>query len=299
MIAVPALRALAATTSVTAVVCQPDRPSGRGLHLSPPAVKDAATELGLPVYQPTKVRTGELEAYLRDLAPDIAVVMAYGRILPEGVLLAPRLGCVNLHASILPRYRGAAPIQWAVIRGESVTGISLMQMDSGMDTGPVFATHELAIDPDESAGDLAYRLAELAAAVVRDDLGAVVDGSLTAVPQDAALATYAPPIERADATIDWTRSPTELKNFVRGMSPTPGAHTSHRGRTLKIHALALASERSTGLPGTIAVEGRRVFVHAGTGAVEILSAQCEGRRPQGPTDLLCGRALVAGERLGG
>ena len=297
-IAVPALRALHENTSVAAVVCQPDRPSGRGMALTPPAVKLAAEELGLPVHQPTRVRDGALAAWLRALAPDVAVVMAYGRILPEEVLVAPRRGCVNLHASLLPRYRGAAPIQWAVIRGETTTGISLMQMDAGMDTGPVYTTHRLAIGPNETAGELAERLAELAAQVVRDDLAAVVSGAIAAVPQDPALATTAPPIQPADAVIDWTRSATEVKALVRGMAPSPGARTTHRGGTLKVHAVAVAADAPATAPGVVAVRERRVLVGTGDGAVELVRAQCEGRRAQAAADLVNGRALRDGERLG-
>ncbi len=298
-IAVPALRALHESTAVEAVVCQPDRPSGRGLALTPPAVKVAAAGLGLPVRQPVKVRDGELAEWLRQLAPDVAVVMAYGRILPDDVLAAPRCGCVNLHASILPRYRGAAPIQWAVIRGETTTGVSLMQMDAGMDTGPVFTARSLAIGPDETAGELAERLAELAARVVREDLAAVVTGAMAAVPQDPKLATHAPPIRGEDAVIDWTRSAADVHALVRGMSPSPGARTAYRGGTLKVHALALAADGPTSPPGVVAVHGRRVFVGTGTGAVEVVRAQCEGRRPQSAADLVNGRALRDGEALGG
>lgn len=298
-IAVPALRALHETTTVAAVVCQPDRPSGRGLSLTPPAVKVAAAGLGLPVLQPVKVRDGELSARLRGLATDVAVVMAYGRILPEDVLIAPRAGCVNLHASLLPRYRGAAPIQWAVIRGETATGVSLMQMDAGMDTGAVYTTRSLAIGPDETAGELAERLAALAAQIVREDLAAVVAGAVVASPQDPALATYAPPIRSADAVIDWSRSAAEVHALVRGMSPAPGARTAHRSGILKVHALALVPAGRTPPPGVVSVCDQQVLVGTGAGAVELLRAQCEGRRPQSAADLVNGRALRDGERLGG
>ena len=197
-IAVPALEALAQLATVTAVVCQPDRPAGRGLELKVPAVKARALSLGIEVVQPTKVRTPEFASWLVDQACDVAVVMAYGRILPPAVLAAPRRGCVNLHASILPKYRGAAPITWAVVHGESETGISLMQMDEGMDTGAVFSTHVIPIGPDATAGDVALELAALGGRAVTSDLARVVSGELVAEPQDAARATMAPMLDKAD-----------------------------------------------------------------------------------------------------
>jgi len=171
-VAVPALRALTQVAEVTAVVCQPDRPSGRGLKVSAPPIKEAALELGLSVHQPTKVRNGELAQWLRDQRADVALVMAYGRILPSEVLSAPRRGAMNLHASLLPGYRGAAPINWVIVNGEPQSGISLMQMDEGLDTGPVYARHVLGLTETETAGTLAERIATLAAHVVRADLAA-------------------------------------------------------------------------------------------------------------------------------
>src|SRR6185503_5571194 len=175
-IAVPSLRALATVADVAAVVCQPDRPAGRGLKLHAPAVKLAAADLGIPVAQPTKIRTPDFLAWLAEQRADVAVVLAYGRILPAPVLTATARGCLNLHASILPRYRGAAPINWAIVRGETETGMSLMQMDEGLDTGPVFAVHRVPIGEDETAGELAVRLGALAADVVRADVPRVVRG---------------------------------------------------------------------------------------------------------------------------
>src|SRR5690606_12694290 len=205
-IAVPSLQALHEIAQVTAVVCQPDRPAGRGLKLHAPAVKLAALELGLPVHQPRAVKSGALANWLETQNADLALVMAYGRILPRAVLEAPRLGALNLHASLLPKYRGAAPINWAIIRGEQETGISLMQMDEGMDTGPVYCRRGLPIPATENAGELAERLAHLAAAVTRTDVPRVVTGDLQAAPQDHAAATHAPPLDRMLTQIDWTAS---------------------------------------------------------------------------------------------
>lgn len=297
-IAVPALRALHASTELAAVVCQPDRPSGRGLRLTAPAVKTVAAELGVPVHQPERVRDGELAAWLRTLDPAFALVMAYGRILPAEVLATTPRGFLNLHASLLPRYRGAAPIQWAVIRGETQTGISLMQMDEGMDTGPVFSRRALEIGPEETAGELAVRLAELAARVVREELPLAVAGAISALPQDDALASYAPPITREAACIDWSKPAAEVRDFVRGMTPAPGAFTRHRERILKVMTVSLAAETRPGAPGTLVVEGRRVFITTGEGTVELLAAKCEGRCTQCAADLVNGRAFTPGDRLG-
>jgi hypothetical protein len=185
-IAVPALQALAETTELVGVVCQPDRPSGRGLALHEPPVKVAARELGMEAHQPVKVKTGNLDAWLRERSPDVAVVLAYGRILPKAVLEAPRRGCMNLHASLLPRWRGAAPINWAIVHGDPETGISLMQMDEGLDTGPVYAMRSIRIGPEETAGELAERIAELAGVVVRED--AARGFKIVPAPQDDRLA---------------------------------------------------------------------------------------------------------------
>src|SRR6188768_1859725 len=234
-IAVPALRALTQVAEVAAVVCQPDRPSGRGLKIAPPPVKEAALELGLSVHQPTKVRTGELAAWLREKAVDVALVMAYGRILPADVLAAPRRGAMNLHASLLPRYRGAAPINWVIVHGETQTGVSLMQMDEGLDTGPVYARHAMDLSDTETAGTLGERMATLAAHVVRADLASAVEGKLMADPQDEALASHAPLIERAHLQVDWSRPALEIARLIRGMAPRPGAFTLLGGKVLRLH----------------------------------------------------------------
>lgn len=300
-IAVPALRALHDVATVVGVVSQPDRPAGRGMQLKAPAVKEAALELGLEVYQPLKVRTGELEQWLRDRAPDVALVMAYGRILPRGVLSAPRLGCLNLHASLLPRYRGAAPIQRAVMSGEKETGIALMQMEEGLDTGAVFTARSLPIGAAETAGELAIRLAELGATVTREDVPKVVQGVLSAVAQEHALATHAPPLTRADGALDWALSAEALVNRVRGLAPRPGAHTSHvRGesrRGLKVLKARVAPAITKLEPGEIGLDGTRVLVGTGGGLFEIVEAQLEGKRALSARDLVNGRSLAAGDRL--
>jgi methionyl-tRNA formyltransferase len=297
-IAVPSLRALHDIAAVVGVVTQPDRPAGRGLEQRAPAVKVLAGELGLELTQPLKVRTGELREWLRARQPDVLVVLAYGRILPVDVLeVAPR-GAINLHASLLPRYRGAAPIAWSILRGESETGVSLMQMDAGMDTGPVLSRHALRIGEDETAGELTVRLGELAAEVVRGELPRAVAGELTPEPQNEALATLAPPLEREHGRIDFSRSAPEIKNLVRGLAPRPGAYTSIAGKTLRVSRVRASNRTFEGAPGTVHVHGGEPWISTGAGALEIESAQLEGRRVASGRDLVNGRALKPGLVLG-
>lgn len=268
------------------------------MALREPEVKVLARELGLDVYQPEKVKNGELLAWLRARAPDVALVLAYGRILPADVLAAPRAGSINLHASLLPSYRGAAPIQWSIIRGEVATGISLMQMDVGLDSGPVFSRHALAIGPDETAGELAPRLSVLAADVVRADLRRVVAGELEAVPQDESAATLAPPLDRSHGRLDFRASARELHNLVRGLAPRPAAHTTAHGKPLRIAATRLAEPAPRLRPGEVRVERPRVLVGTGEGALELLRAQLEGKRELSALELVNGRALADGDVLG-
>ena len=297
-IAVPALRALAEIAEVVGVVCQPDRPAGRGLNLQPPAVKLAALELGFEVHQPVKVKTGNLDAWLRERSPDVALVMAYGRILPPPVLAAPRRGCMNLHASLLPRWRGAAPINWAIAHGDSETGVCLMQMDEGLDTGPVFARSAIAILPEETAGELAERLASTAADLVRRELERAVHGWLEAVPQDHETATHAPPLERSDGALNFSNSTRDLVNRVRALSPRPGAHTLLNGKPLKIAQARLVERGPLGDPGRVSVEHKQVLISTVDGVFELVRAQLEGRKEMPAIDLVNGRALKPGDLLG-
>ena len=226
--------------------------------------------------------------------------MAYGRILPADVLAAARRGAMNLHASLLPRYRGAAPINWAIVHGETQTGVSLMQMDEGLDTGPVYSRHALDLSETETAGSLAERMATLAAHVVRADLVAAVQGKLTAEPQDHALASHAPLIERQHLQIDWGRSALEIARLVRGMAPRPGAFTLLGGKVLRIHdARPLPGPMPTGAaPGTISVLGRRALIATGGGTLELHNAQLEGKKALMVQDLINGRVLVESLVLG-
>jgi methionyl-tRNA formyltransferase len=297
-IAVPALRALAELAEIVGVVCQPDRPAGRGLNLRAPAVKVAALELGFPVHQPVKVKTGTLDQWLLERAPDVALVLAYGRILPPLVLSAPRRGCMNLHASLLPRWRGAAPINWAIAHGDTETGVCLMQMDEGLDTGPVYARRAIPIGPEETAGELAERLALTAAQLVREELAHAVDGALPAVPQEHEKATHAPPLERQHGALNFSSGARELVNLVRALSPRPGAHSLLHGRPLKIAQARLDAGPARGEPGLVSVEQKRVLVSTVDGAFELCRAQVEGRKELAALELIRGRALKDGDVLG-
>lgn len=299
-IAVPALEALARVAEVVGVVCQPDRPSGRGMQLHAPPVKRRALELGLPVVQPLKIRTGEFAAWMRERRADVAVVLAYGRILPPEVLECPRRGCLNLHASILPRYRGAAPITWAIVRGETETGVSLMQMDAGLDTGPVFAVRRVSIGADETADELASRIGAVAAEMVAGDLVRAIGGEIQPTAQREDQATLAPLLKKEDGRVDWTARVREIHDLVRGMRPWPGAYTHVGAKLLKI----LATRRSVyrcddSVPGTVvAADASGVLVACADGPIEIVRGQIEGKKAVTGRELAQGRALAPGDRLG-
>jgi methionyl-tRNA formyltransferase len=298
--AVPSLDALAAIADVAAVVCQPDKPAGRGLTLAPPATKVRATELGLPVVQPTKLRTGEFGAWVRAQAVDVALVVAYGRILPKDVLEGPRLGCVNVHASLLPSYRGAAPITWAVVHGETESGVTLMKLDEGMDTGPTFARAVTPIGPDETAGELGERLARIGAEAVTAWLPRYVAGECTLEAQDGAKATMAPMLEKEHGRIDWAKPARAVHDHVRGMNPWPGAFTTARGKALKIHTTRVVNGTAAGAaPGQVVVADKsRVLVACGEGCVDLVSVQLEGKRRMTGTEWVMGRGIAEGDVLG-
>ncbi len=297
-IAVPALRALSEIAEVVGVVCQPDRPAGRGLSLQPPAIKAVALELGLVVHQPVKVKTGNLDEWLRELGADVALVMAYGRILPPAVLGAPARGCMNLHASLLPRWRGAAPINWSIMHGDHETGICLMQMDEGLDTGPVYARRAIPIGDEETAGELAERLAVTSAELVRSELLRAVRGELDAVPQPHEQASHAPPLERAHGALNFSKTSRDLLNLIRGLAPRPGAHTLLHGRPLKVAQARAISAGPVGEAGRVRVYDKRVLVSTVDGAFELCRAQLEGRKELAAIDLVNGRALKDGDQLG-
>lgn len=267
--AVPCLeRIVAEGHEIPAVFCQPDKPQGRNMRLAAPPVKAAALAHGLRVEQPEKLRGEGVLALLRELAPELIVVVAYGKILPEALLKLPRHGCINVHASLLPKYRGAAPIQWAVIHGEQVSGVTTMQMDPGIDTGDMLLRRECPIPQDMTAGELHDRLSELGAEALAETLVLLAQGRLCPQPQDHAAATHAPMLSRALSPIDWSRPAREIHNQIRGLHPWPGAVTQFEGKPLKIHR-ACVSE--TG--------GGPLDIRCGDGNyIHMITVQAEGKK---------------------
>jgi len=299
-IAVPSLEALAAIAEIPFVVCQPDRPAGRGLEMRAPPVKEKALALGLRVEQPTKVRTPEFANLIASANADVALVIAYGRILTKAVLETPKHGCLNLHASLLPKYRGAAPITWSIVNGETETGISLMQMDEGMDTGPVFTKHVIKVRPDVTADELGLELGALASLVVRHDFERAVRGEIEATPQDHDAATMAPILDKEHGRIDWNKPASRVHDHIRGMTSWPGAFTTLTGKTFKVLAARVAVEDGVlGAAGEVIVADKRgVQVACASGSVSVLRAQMEGRKAVAAPDLVAGRILAKGFVLG-
>ncbi len=281
---VTALKALAARHEVAAVYSQPPRPAGRGQRERPSPVQIAAEALGIPVRVPVSLRSPEAQAEFAGLDADIAVVVAYGLILPQGVLDAPKLGCLNIHASLLPRWRGAAPIHRAVMAGDAETGVAIMRMEAGLDTGPVLLTERMGIGAEETTGDLHDRLSMMGARLIVTALERL--GALEAVPQPETGVTYAAKIGKGEARVDWTRPAAEVDRLIRGLSPFPGAWSMAGGERLKLLRSRLVS--GSGAPGQV-LGG--LTVACGTGAVEIVEAQREGRRAGPADELLRGWAV--------
>ncbi len=297
--AVPTLVAIAAAGHrVLAAYAQPPRPSGRrGLALRLSPVAEAASRLGIPVRHPASLRDPEQQAGFRSLAADVAVVVAYGLLLPARILEAPRLGCYNGHASLLPRWRGAAPIQRAIMAGDAATGMMVMKMDEGLDTGPVALVEPLAIGPDETAGELAGRLATAGAALLVDALARLQEGDLPLTPQAVDGATYAAKIAKAEARIDWRHPAKDVHNRIRGLSPFPGAwcEGSFGAGLERLKVLRSTLAEGEGEPGDL-LDGP-LTVACGAGAVRLLEVQRPGGRPMGAQDFLRGAKLEEGMRL--
>ncbi|HUA01502.1 MAG TPA: methionyl-tRNA formyltransferase, partial [Candidatus Aquilonibacter sp.] len=234
--AVPSLQHLIAQPDfqVEAVVTQPDRPRGRGREMAAPAVKEAALAAGIPVFQPEKIKADSAYDEIKRLAPDVVVIIAYGQIISQRLIDIPRLGWVNLHASLLPKYRGAAPINWAILNGETTTGLTTMQIDAGLDTGPMLLKYETEIGRDETAPELTVRLAEAGAPLIAETLRGLDGGTIRAIPQDHSEATLAPPLKKEDGRIDWWLSARKIHNRIRGLQPWPGAFTTFRGKSCQI-----------------------------------------------------------------
>jgi methionyl-tRNA formyltransferase len=281
---------------VVSVVTIPDKPQGRGQKVVPSSVKKFAIEHNLHLLQPESLKDPNFAAQLRALEPDLFVVVAF-RILPKEIFAIPRLGAFNLHASLLPKYRGAAPIQWAIINGEKETGVTTFFLEEKVDTGNVILQARMPIGPDETFGELRDRLAEVGAEIVLHTVRLIEAGKAVPHPQDSANITAAPKILREHAHIEWTRPARHIHNLVRGLSPSPAAYTLHGGRTLKIFRTKVGETESRMNPGTICEAGKNLVVSTGEGTLEILEVQLEGRKKLRGEEFLRGYALNVGDRL--
>ena len=299
--AVPCLRELIAHKhEIAAVVTQPDRPKGRGNKLAESAVKIFARESGIAIFQPEKIKTGEFVQILRDLAPEAIIVVAFGQILSQEILDIPPLGCINVHASLLPKYRGAAPINWCIINGDKTTGVTAMYMDKGMDTGDIILKKEIEIGEDENAGELHDRLSELGASVLSETIELLIEGKIERTPQNNEEATYAPIMTKELGRIDWSRDAKDIRNLIRGTYPWPGAFPSYNGKIFKIlRSQALEDNTDGKTYGFIgSVHKDSIVVNCGGGSLKILELQFENEKPMSVEAYLRGHTIIAGTILG-
>lgn len=294
--AVPSLEKLFRSThEIVAVVTQPDRPAGRGLKPTPPPVKQAAISKSLPVFQPEKFNTPEFTSTLHSMAPDLIVVVAYGKIFKRRALEIPRIGCINLHASLLPKYRGIAPVNWAIINGEDKTGVTTILMDEGVDTGDIILCREVAIGEDETAGELLERLAEIGAELLVETCDLIASGRFERKKQDHSLATYAPRLSKSDGLIVWQRPARQVHNRIRGVTPWPGAVARFRGMDLKILRSKLCQQ--SGKPGEVLdIDGEKgILVSCLEGSVWLGKVQAPGKKPISGADFSRGYRVKRGE----
>ena len=289
---------------VVGVFTQPDKPKGRGKSLQMTPVKEAALAHGIPVYQPVKIREPENMEILKELAPEVIVVVAFGQIIPRAILELPKYGCINVHASLLPKYRGAAPIQWAVIDGEETSGVTIMQMDEGLDTGDMLLKGEIALDPQETGGSLFDRLSALGARLLVEALAQIEAGTIAREKQPQESPTpYAAQITKAQGEIRWEDPAVKIERLIRGLNPWPSAYTRLGGKTLKLwKAQALPQEESSGkeaAPGTVVARDREsITVQTGQGLLKLLEVQLEGKKRMDTASFLRGYSLEEGTRLG-
>ena len=294
-IGVPTLQRLAQAHSMVAVFTRPDRPAGRGHILRPTPIKEAALELGLELHQPESVNSPESLQLIREFKPEAIVVASYGEILSKDLLQIPQRGAINLHASLLPKYRGAAPINWAIIRGETETGITTFLMDEGLDTGETLVQRRVPIEDDDTAGSLHDKLAQLGAKAMLETLEGLERGTLKPKPQDHSRATYAPKLKKELGRLDWSRPSRDLFNLIRGLNPAPGAFTFFKGRRLKVHRSRVVKDSYHGQPGEVIDVAEGLIVKTGNGLLELLEVQPEGKRPMGGMDFLRGYKVEVGE----
>lgn len=286
---------------VVAVVTQPDKPKGRGKAMQFTPVKEVAAEAGIPVLQPKKVREEAVVEELRSYHPDVIVVVAFGQLIPKSILEMPKYGCVNVHASLLPKYRGAAPIQWAVIDGEEKSGVTTMQMDEGLDTGDMLLTEEVTLDPEETGGSLFDKLSQVGAQLLLKTLDALENAAVTPQKQPAESTTvYAAMLNKKMGEIDWSQSAVQIERLVRGLNPWPSAYTHLAGKTLKIWKAAVRPSREQKKePGSVILEDKKHFgIQTGDGVLEILELQLEGKKRMTADAFLRGYQLENGTKLG-
>jgi methionyl-tRNA formyltransferase len=295
--AVPSLRHLLSDPffQIEAVVTQPDRPRGRGHAVSGSPVKQAALEAGLHVYQPERVKSDSALEFFKKVAPDAVVIIAYGQIIPQQLIDLPRLGWINLHASLLPKYRGAAPINWVIVNGDTTTGLTTMQIDAGMDTGPILLQQEMQIGPDETAPDLARRMSEQGAPLVTETLRRLDRKEISPRQQDSAQASMAPRLTKELGQIAWSRSAQEIYNQIRGLAPWPGAYTKFRGRLCHLWGRPDPGATPTHSPGSIVVTAEGVHVTCGVGLLRLEAVQMEGRKRVTAREFANGARLAVGE----
>ncbi len=303
-------RLVEADHSVPLVVTQPDRPRGRGMDVAVSPVKDAATRLGIAVLQPGTIKNNaEFRGQLAAIAPDAIIVVGYGRIIPQWMIDLPRLGNLNLHASLLPKYRGAAPIQWAIANGESVTGVTTMRIDAGLDTGGILMQRELSIGGEDTAETLGPKLASIGAELMVETLRGLETGQVRPSPQDHAQATLAPILKKEDGRMDFSRSAEDLFNRLRGFQPWPGAFTAYKGKTLQVHRAQPRQHTVRLTPGEVTVEETRLLVGCGEGnhkekgkdadtALELIEIQLEGKRRMTAQEFINGYRPKSGDHLG-
>ena len=282
---------------VTGVFTQPDKPQGRKMILTPPPVKELAIANGIPVYQPVKMRDGTALEMLKEANPELAIVVAYGKILPKEILEFPKYGCINIHASLLPKLRGAGPIQWSVINGFEKTGVTSMQMDEGLDTGDMLISREIEIGENDTAGDLHDKLSLLGAEVLEETINALIAGELKPEKQNHDEFTYAPMLSKELSPIDWNASASEVHNKIRGLSPWPSATAVLGDKKVKIHKSILVSD-SGKAAGEIIESGKRLVVSCGDGkCIEILNLQAEGKKAMSAADFMRGNAVNIGDKF--
>jgi methionyl-tRNA formyltransferase len=299
--AVPTLKHLLVQPEfeILAVITQPDRPRGRGHEVSFASVKEAALAAQLPVHQPEKIRAPEVQELLQSYSPDFIVIIAYGQIIPAHLLTIPKFGWINLHASLLPNYRGAAPINWAIVNGESRTGLTTMRIDAGMDTGDILLQRAFEIDAKETALELSTRLSEAGAPLMAETLRGLAAGKITPRPQDHSRASLAPMLKRDDGRIDWNRTAQEIYNRMRGFAPWPGTYTTFRSQTCHVWGEPVSNEKNDAPAGTLLLERNSLHVVCGgTTVLRLLAVKVEGRKRVSASEFANGARLKSGERFG-